>query len=320
MENWLKGEVHGAFEVILSLDEADREVSGNLWSAAGLLIVGILIGSILLWWVIKRYVSQPMDEIALKMISGTNEVAQASSQVSQSSESLAHSATTQASAVTETAATLTEMAAQTAASAENAKSANSLMEESKEIVDRSAIAVNKMSDAMNGIKDSSIKVSEIIKVIEEIAFQTNLLALNAAVEAARAGEAGKGFAVVAEEVRNLAQRSATAAQNTTELIEGTVSRIGNGAEIVTILESSFKEIEQSSAKVAQLVGEITAGNNEQAIGVEEINKAIAEVDREAQQGAATSEETASLSAELSAQADSLRDQVSSLVALIEGED
>ena len=318
MENWLSGEVHGAFEVILSMDEADHELAANMWSAGGMLVVGILAGSVLLWWVIRRYVSLPMQRIALEMISGTDEVAQASAQVCNSSDSLAHSASTQASAVTETAATLTQMAAQTAASAESANTTNKLMSETKGIVDQSAIAVKDMADAMDGIKDSSIKVSEIIKVIEEIAFQTNLLALNAAVEAARAGEAGKGFSVVAEEVRSLAQRSAMAANDTTELIEGTVSQIGNGVELVSILESSFKEIEESAAKVASLVGEITVGNNEQARGVEEINAAISEVDRETQQSAATSEEAASLSEELSAQAASLRKQVSSLVELIEG--
>ncbi|MBN2162694.1 MAG: DUF3365 domain-containing protein [Pontiellaceae bacterium] len=318
MENWKAGEIHGAFEVILSLDEADAEVAKNIESAGGLLLLGILFGSALLWWVIRRYVSRPMDDIALDMISGTNEVAQAAAQVSQSSESLAHSATNQAAAVTETAATLTQMAAQTASNAENANTADALMREAKQTVDRSAIAVKNMAEAMKGIKDSSIKVSEIIKVIEEIAFQTNLLALNAAVEAARAGEAGKGFAVVAEEVRNLAQRSATAAKDTTELIEGTVNRIGNGAELVKTLESSFRDIETSAGKVASLVGEISEGNTEQAHGVDEINKAISEVDRETQRGAATSEETASLSEELSAQAASLKDQVSALVALIEG--
>jgi methyl-accepting chemotaxis protein len=175
-----------------------------------------------------------------------------------------------------------------------------------------------MTKAMEELSASAEKVGAIIKTIEGIAFQTNLLALNAAVEAARAGEAGKGFAVVADEVRNLAQRSAQAARDTATLIEGTVARVRNGSEIATALDADFKEIESGAKDVGRLIAEITSATNEQAQGVDQVNTAVAQMDKVTQQNAANAEESASASEELSAQAETLKEMVDSLVALVTG--
>ena len=146
---------------------------------------------------------------------------------------------------------------------------------------------------MEKISQSSEETSKIIKTIDEIAFQTNLLALNAAVEAARAGESGAGFAVVADEVRNLAMRAAEAAKNTSGLIESTVKRISDGSALVTSTDQAFAEVAANTVKVGDLVDEIAAASKEQALGIEQLNAAVSEIDKATQQNVANADLLAS---------------------------
>jgi methyl-accepting chemotaxis protein len=178
--------------------------------------------------------------------------------------------------------------------------------------------MGRLNDAMAGISKSSDEISKIIKVIEEIAFQTNLLALNAAVEAARAGEHGKGFAVVAEEVRNLAQRAAGAARETTGLIEEASSRSHDGVRVAEDVGKALAAIVADVAQVSDLIGGISKASAEQAQGVDQINTAVSQMDRLTQQNAAGAEESASAAEELTAQARTVKSIVEELVTLAGG--
>jgi methyl-accepting chemotaxis protein len=212
-----------------------------------------------------------------------------------------------------------EMASMTKQNADNAQQANGLAQESRTMAEQGIDAICQMNDTMTQIQKSSDETAKIIKVIDEIAFQTNLLALNAAVEAARAGEAGKGFAVVAEEVRNLAIRSAEAAKNTTTMIEGAVENAKQGAEITEKAAGALEQILASVAATADIIGEIAAASGEQSQGIDQINAAIAQMDKVTQQNAANAEESASASEELKSQADHMKGIVVRLVRLVGGQ-
>ncbi len=256
-----------------------------------------------------RKMSDNLNDVISSISSAAEQVSSGSRQVSDSSVALSQGATEQASSIEELTSSLEEISAQTRLNAENATQASSLAENVKTIALKGNKHMKEMLNAMDEINDSSSNISKIIKVIDEIAFQTNILALNAAVEAARAGQHGKGFAVVAEEVRNLAARSANAAKETTDMIEGSIHKVEGGTKIANETAEALGLIVEGVAKAADLVGSIAEASNEQAAGIEQINQGIMQVSQVIQANSATSEESAAASEELSSQAEVLSEQV-----------
>ena len=287
-----------------------------------ILLIGIglclvSIGSALLIHVTSD-VTKRIKHLASTLLENSKQFIDRASEVNRISQSLAEGASEQAAGLEETSSSIEEMASMTKQNADNANQANTLMAETSHVVNQANHSMIELTGSMKEITAASEETAKIIKTIDEIAFQTNLLALNAAVEAARAGEAGAGFAVVANEVRNLAMRASDAAKNTANLIEGSVKKTKNGSDIVTRTNEAFAKVAVGAKKVGELVGEISAASNEQAQGVEQLNKAVAEMDKVVQKNAASAEESASAAEEMNDQAGQMKGFVGELVAVVDG--
>jgi methyl-accepting chemotaxis protein len=250
-----------------------------------------------------------LDQALEQVAQATEQVSSGSQQISAGSQSLAQGANEQASSLEEVSSSLEEMSSMTKQNAENANQAKTLAGEANNNAAQGTEAMGRMSSSINKIKESSDQTAKIVKTIDEIAIQTNLLALNAAVEAARAGEAGRGFAVVAEEVRNLAQRSSQAAKNTADMITESVKNAEDGVNIAQEVSKSFDAIAGSAKKVNDLIAEIAAASQEQSQGIDQVNTAVAQMDKVTQQNAANSEESASAAEEMSSQAEELQSMI-----------
>ncbi len=257
-----------------------------------------------------KKMTENLNEVMGNINLASEQVASGSKQVSESSIALSQGATEQATSVEQLTASLEEISSQTKLNAGNANQANELAETAKLNALQGNSQMQEMLNAMGEINSSSANISKIIKVIDDIAFQTNILALNAAVEAARAGQHGKGFAVVAEEVRNLAARSANAAKETTDLIEGSIKKVEGGTKIATDTAGALKMIVTDIEKVANLVDNIACASNEQATAIGQVNQGIMQVSQVVQTNSATSEECAAASEELSTQAQVLQEMIS----------
>ena len=303
-------------QLTVAAQNAAAERVGPLALGADVILFGVL--GVLSWMVLRR-VLRVLGQATAEVTQGAIQVAEASHQVAGSSQALASGASEQAASLEEISATLEQISAMTQHNRENSLSVTTLMAETAAQVERSNEALAGMVESMQAIRSSSEKVAHINKTIDEIAFQTNILALNAAVEAARAGEAGLGFAVVAEEVRTLAQRAASAARDTAALIEEAIANSNRGAQTLDRVGEAIRGITASAARVKGLVDDVNEASKQQTEGVSQVTQAVAQVASVTQSAAAGAEESAAASLEMSSQARSLRDTVSVVSALVEGQ-
>jgi methyl-accepting chemotaxis protein len=284
-----------------------RLIAGVFLAIGLLVVVGITV--------VVRNINSKLRAITASLSDGASQIATGSGQVSAASQTLAQGASEQASSLEETSASAEEITSMTRQNAANTSQVAQLMTTVDQRVTDGNSTLGLMIASMKQINASSDKISKIIKVIDEIAFQTNILALNAAVEAARAGQAGAGFAVVADEVRNLAQRSAQAAKDTAALIEESITTSNEGSAQLQKVADVVGSITEAATKVKVLVDEVNIGSQEQAKGIEEIARALTEMDKVTQGTAAAAEQSASASEEMSAQAQSLAQIVGELRAM-----
>jgi methyl-accepting chemotaxis protein len=257
-----------------------------------------------------KHMNERLAELVGQVRSGSETIATGAAQIAAGNTDLSQRTEEQAASIEETAASMEELTSTVRQNTESARQGSALAANASDIAQRGGNVMGRVIENMHAISDSSAKITDIISVIEGIAFQTNILALNAAVEAARAGDQGRGFAVVAAEVRTLAQRSASAAKEIKGLVTHSVDRVKTGSDLVSEAGTTMGEVVQAVKRVSDLMGEITAASLEQHTGIEQVNIAIAQMDQVAQQNAALVEEASTAAQSMSAQSSTLREVAS----------
>ena len=284
-------------------------------SLVSFVCVFILFGIVLL---VARSITKPLNTIVEGLAQGAKLVSSTAGELSLASQQMAEGSSEQAASLEETSASLEQLSSMTKNNAKTARQVDAMARDQLAWAQKGREAMQRMTETMSLIKGSSDETAKVVKTIDDIAFQTNLLALNAAIEAARAGEAGKGFAVVADEVRNLARQSAEAAHDTSSRIIESQKNAEQGVEVSSEVERILNEIVSSVGDEAQLISEVSAGNDEQSRGIEHVNVAVSQMDKITQSNAAGAEETASSCEELNALATELDGMVNAMVIMLKG--
>ncbi|MBB6147034.1 methyl-accepting chemotaxis protein/methyl-accepting chemotaxis protein-1 (serine sensor receptor) [Silvibacterium bohemicum] len=296
-------------------EKAVELVAPARYISIAMICLSLALGGVITY--IVRGINTTLSQSVAELRDGAEQVASAAAQVSSSSQSLAQGASEQAASLEETSASSEEINSMARKNTDNSRATAELLTQSQTKVTLANQHLADMVISMKEITESSGKISKIIKVIDEIAFQTNILALNAAVEAARAGEAGMGFAVVADEVRSLAQRSAQAAKDTATLIEDSIAKSNEGKNKVDLVASAIRAVTADASRVKEMVDEVSLGSEEQSRGIEEIGKAMAQMEQITQTTAANAEESAAAAQELNAQSETLKDVVARLQSMVD---
>lgn len=317
MEDWKDGKLHGVFAITSDMKATHASSSASV-QVIWLFAFGGLVGSLLLAWFILRKPMANLREAVSSMKNSSTHVASTGDEISSAAQNLSTASTQAAAALEQTSASLEELTSMVKMNTENAQNAKEISTKAMAVAREGEEQIRVLLDSMRKVSATAKKVEEITEVIDDIAFQTNLLALNASVEAARAGEQGKGFAVVAEAVRGLAQKSALSAKEVTELISQSVNQVQESYSYAIKSETMLHNILVESEKVVVLNTEIAHASLEQTTGIEQIGKAVHELDKVTQNNAASSEEAAAASVELASQSNQLDELVVSVEGVVEG--
>lgn len=317
MENWTDGKLHGVFAVSADTSRTKEAVLDSIVKISGYSLIGILISILISWFILRSPLKNLRDTVSQLKFS-SKALADTSLEISESSQNVGNSTTQSAAAIEETSASLEELTSMVKLNTQNAGKAKDMSEEATGAARGGEGQLKELIDSMSKVTESSKKIRDITTLIDDIAFQTNLLALNASVEAARAGEHGKGFAVVADAVRALAQKSASSAKEISTLIQMSVEHIEDSYSGAMKSGETLKQLVDEADKVSILNTEIAAASAEQAAGIEQINRAIHDLDKVTQNNAIASTEAAHAAESLIAQAAQLDVLVAKVEEVLDG--
>lgn len=317
MENWADGKLHGVFSITSSMDKTLAASSASVNNIILFGLIGLVASVFMAWWILKKPLNK-LREAVDSIRDSSSQLATTSQGISGASQTLSSASTQAAAALEETSASLEELTSMVRLNSENASSARTISENATTVAKAGEVQVKTLVLSMKDVAESAKKIEEITGVIDDIAFQTNLLALNASVEAARAGEHGKGFAVVADAVRALAQKSATSAKEISILISQSVEQINSSYNFAVKSGETLHTIVQESEKVSTLNVEIANASTEQSAGIAQIGQAVHDLDKVTQSNAASSEEAAAASIELTRQSEQLDELVGEVGMVLNG--